>query len=204
MRTKKDATPAQTINSMLTLQLALSPFFKKHKLPALAVVHTNKAVFLTGPCGQTICKIIYTGAATIPISDYPVIYDATIAFITNNIKKLHKLFTLKMNAKDIVKLKLDNHYYDTKGGSRGPYITFNSSAAKKHPLYNKYLYTVYADGSFDFNPSNITKVKGIRDMADSIEASLPAILDLIKTIQNTQDSQAEINDIIADLSACSM
>lgn len=198
MRTKKEAP---TINSMLTLQLALAPFFKKSKLPALAVVHSDKAIYLTGPCGQTICKVVYTGATTIPVSDYQVIHDATIAFVKDNMKKLQKLFTLKMALKDIQDLKKTNLYYDS-GSSRGAYIHFGGTAAKHHPLYNKYIITVYADGSFD--PVTVRSVKDLRTMADSIEQSIPAILALIKDIQRVQDSQKEVNDLIADLSACSM
>ena len=188
--TEPAVTP--TINSHLTLQIALKLEFAKRDLPELSVSHTNKAIYLSGPCGQQLCKVFYTGTTKLSASDFSIIFAQVIAFLDNHLDTLSKLFTLRK------KLKEPN--------PKGVYFTSNATAGvgvyfdRNHKAYNKFIAQVYTDGIV-FSGNLISEA----------ELDNPALREAIKaqrahlaTYTDRNKIQAEVNQIITDLSNCTI
>ena len=190
--TTTEPTVTPTINSHLTLQIALKPEFAKRDLPELSVSHTDKAIYLSGPCGQQLCKVFYTGTTKLSASDFPIIFTQVIAFLDNHLDTLSKLFTLRKKLKD-PNPKL---VYFTNHTEKGVGVYFDP----KHPDYNEFIVYVY-------------KNKAVLSNKPLTDADLdsPALRESIKkqrahlaTYVDRNAIQAEVDQIIADLSNCAI
>ena len=189
-----------TIRSALTLQLALAPFFKERGLPALTVSLHSNAVYLQGPCGQTICKVFYTGTNKLTIDDYQIIYNQVVSFIDTNINTLNKLFALKQAVKDAQELKINCNF-----NYNGSVIDQSSVCFYgQHPLYNKHISGVYADGKFYLSGTAFSSYEDMIDTCKSIKKPLKAQQDYLAKLLAAKQLETDINDIITSLSACGM
>lgn len=198
-RTKK-VVDAPTINSLLTLQIALSAEFAKRKLPQLTVTMMAGAIYLTGPCGQQLCKIIYVGSAKIATSDYLVIFEHTVRFIDSHLKTLKKLFELRQAVKAAREQNKNANYrvqYGTDNGKK--YVYFDS----KHPAYHKAILRTYEE-SFTLVGGLAVKDKDFQKLIADIEEKVAQQREFLKIEDTTVKMEAEANKIIADLSACSI
>lgn len=194
-RPKKSAelTVIPTINSYLTLQLALRPEFAKRDLPELTISHDNKAIYLSGPCGQQLCKVFYTGTTKITTSDFPIIFDQILIFLDKHLDMLSRLFTLRKQLKEY---NLVGIYFGNGGKNLGSYVSIDS----RHPDYNKYLNKVY-ENRITTNEVLISDDElNSLDLREAIKTHRAHLANHI----HKNNMQAEANKIIVDLSNCTI
>lgn len=185
--------------SGIQLQLALAAYFKSEGLPALTFSHTNKAVYLQGPCGQTICKVFYTGTSRLSNADYEIVYDQITLFIKDNKETLLKIFTLKKEIADGQSLKTGTSY------------TFHNttkissiSLSSMHPLYSPLLGTIYSNGKFYNNSSCFTSVEDYTVATKNLKTALKKQQALLAQLVDLRAKEDEVNTIISQLSGCSL
>ena len=190
--TPTEPTVTPTINSHLTLQIALKPEFVKRDLPELSVSHFNKAIYLSGPCGQQLCKVFYTGSTRLSASDFPIIFAQIIAFLDNHLATLSKLFVLRK------KLKEPN--------PKGVYFNNNATAGfgvyfdRAHPDYNQFISSVHTY-HIALSSSPLTdETLDSPALRESIKKQRTYLADHI----DKKAMQAEVNQIIEDLSNCTI
>lgn len=192
----KKVTPPMEINSALTMQIALAAVFASKSLPELSVSHYNKTIYLTGPCGQQLCKVMFTGTTSLKPKDYPIVYDQVVAFVNKNLKTLKKLFDLRKAVK-VAKAEIPNGYgFYTNG--KNSYVIMNSNHKSCHRL----LHYVYEE-SFTLNSIN-AKDKDFEKLFATLQEKLAEQRAILKSHISINEMEKEANSIIEQLSNCSI
>lgn len=181
------------ITSPLTLQLALSEFFASKQLPDLAINHVSKTVYLTGPCGQTLCKVMYTGTTTLKKDDYPIIYDYVVKFITKHLKTLKLLFTLRKEVKE------HNSNPNKRITLSGKTMFLNNTHEAYHKLINSCSETTVSIQGL----SSITQ-KQFQELVSTLPQYLEKQREILKQELAIKDKELQAQKIIEQLSNCSI
>lgn len=192
----KKVTPPMEINSALTMQIALATVFASKSLPELSVSHYDKTIYLTGPCGQQLCKVMFTGTTSLKPKDYPIVYDQVVAFINKNLKTLKKLFNLRKAVK-VAKAKIPNGYNFYPKDKNSSVIMTSS-----HKSYHTLLSYVYEE-SFMLNNVNV-KDKDFEKLFATLQEKLAEQRTILKSHISTNEMEREANSIIEQLSNCSI
>lgn len=185
--------------SSIQLQLALSAYFKSEGLPALTFSHTSKTIYLQGPCGQTICKVFYTGTSKLASADYKIVYDQVVSFVEANKDTLLKLFILKKEVAEGQSLKVSANY-QTVVNSSLIWVSLSST----HPLYSSLISRVYSDGRFSTSNRDHANIDEYKTTFKQLQSALKSQQALVAKLAALRAKEIEANDIIAGLSGCSM
>ena len=192
----KKVTPPMKINSALTMQIALAAVFASKSLPELSVSHYNKTIYLTGPCGQRLCKVMFTGTTSLKPKDYPIIYDQVVAFVNKNLKTLKKLFDLRKAVK-AARAEIPNGY-NFYPKNKNSSVIMHSSHKSYHTLLN-YVY----EESFMLNNVNV-KDKDFEKLFATLQEKLAEQRVILKSHISINEMEREANSIIEQLSNCSI
>lgn len=184
---------APEITSPLTLQLALSQFFASKQLPDLAINHVSKTVYLTGPCGQTLCKVMYTGTATLRKDDCPIIYDYVVKFITKHIKTLKLLFTLRKEVKE------HNANPNRMVTISGKSIFLNNNHKAYHRLINS-----CSETTVSIRGVNSISQTQFQELVSTLPQYLEKQREILKQELTIKDKEFQAQKIIEQLSNCSI
>lgn len=190
---------SRKIESALTLQLALNPFFKKLGLPTLTTSISNNRVYLQGPCGQIICTIMFTGTNKLMPSEYEIIYEEIASFVNSKLETLLELFKLKQQAEEGAQLKaLTNFQFNAQTKEYSINLHYN------HPLHSPLIGWITASGKVYFNGVQGKSIGDLESTLYKCKEDFKVQKELLDKILENQEVEERIKEIQTKLSSCSL
>lgn len=190
---------SRKIESALTLQLALNPFFKELGLPPLTTNISNNRVYLQGPCGQIICTVMFTGTNKLMASEYEIIYEEIISFVNSKLEILLELFKLKQQAEEGTKLKaLTNFQFNAQTKE------YSINLHYSHPLHSPLIGWITAEGKVYFNGISGKSIEDLENTLVKCKEVYKVQKELLDKILENQKVEERIKEIQTTLSGCSL